>query len=290
MAATKDRATPYREGVELDYPVATGVKIYAGTLVCLNAAGFAAPGADTVNFKFAGVSLQQVDNLLGGNGDKTVRVRRSGAFEFLATSISQADVGKMMYMVDDQTFDESNPGQGILCGVLVKYISATKGWLDIASGIRPSLAAASADALTVSDAGNFFAAATDTVPEQIQALAGDLVPIIIPRYTGWTKDGADKQLVGPKLELNYASRIKRAYANLGTAPGADKTLLIKFGADTMITIAGTDTQGEGEALDIAVAANTDFLSAAGGVLLNETADGAAANLDLVLMVARDDGE
>ena len=289
MALSADRATPYREGIEIDFPVATGVKIYAGSLVCANASGYAVPGADTVNFKFIGVSMEQVDNTLGGNGAKSVRLRRTGVMEFKASSIAQSDVGKMMYLVNDETFDETNPGQGILCGVLVKYVSQTKGWIDIASGIRPTLAAASADALTLSDAGDFFPAATDTVAEQIQALAGDLVPITIPRYTGWTKDGTDKQLVGPKIELNFPCRIKRTYSNLGTAPGADKTLLIKLGADTMITIAGTDTQGESEALDIAVAANTDLLSAAGGVLLNETAAGAAANLDLVLMVARDDG-
>lgn len=289
MVLAADKATQRREGVERPYPVATGVKIYAGSMVCLNASGYAAPGADTVSFKFAGIAQEYVDNSAGGNGAKTVLVRRTGEFLFKATSISQADVGKIMYLVDDDTFDESNPGQGIVCGVLTEYISATSGWLDIASGVKPSLAAASADALTVSDAGDYFPAATDTVPEQIQALAGDLAPITIPGYTGWTKDGADKQLVGPKVELNYPCRIKRAYANLGTAPGAGKTLLIKFGATTMITITETDTQGEGEALDIAVAANTDLLSAAGGVLLNETAAGAGANLDLMLMVSRDDG-
>jgi hypothetical protein len=288
MALTKDRPTAYRGGIEIEYPVAA-VKIYAGSLVCVNAAGYAVPAADTVNFKFVGIALEQVDNSAGQAGDKTIRVRRAGVFEFKASSIAQSDVGKQMYVVNDETFDETNPGQGIICGVLTKFVSATKGWLDIGSGVKPTLAAASADALTVSDGGDFFPAATDTVPEQIQALAGDLVPITIPRYTGWTKDGADKQLVGPKIELNYPCRIKRGYANLGTAPGAGKTLAILFGAAPMISIAEANAQGESEALDIAVAADTDLLSAAGGVLLNETAGGAGANLDLVLMVARDDG-
>ena len=288
MALNKDRATQYREGIEIEYPVAA-VKIYAGSLVCINAAGYAAPGADTVNFKFAGIALEQVDNSLGAPGAKTVRVRRTGVFEFNASSIAQSDVGKMMYLVNDETFDETNPGQGILCGVLTKYISNTRGWLDIASGIRPTLAAASADALTLSDSGDFFPAATDTVPEQIQALAGDLVPIPIPRQTGWTKDGTDKQAVGPKLELNYPCRIKRAYGRLGTVPGANKTLLVKLGADTMLTFGAADTYQEDEALDIAVAANQDLMVAAGGILLNETAAGAGDNLDLYLLVARDDG-
>jgi uncharacterized protein YaiE (UPF0345 family) len=289
MALAADRKTKYREGVEIEYPVAIGVKIYAGSMVCINASGFAVPGADTVNFKFAGVAIEQIDNTAGQNGDKTVRLRRVGVFEFKASSIGQSDVGKMMYLVDDETFDETNPGQGILCGVLTKFISATCGWLDFASGITPTVGGASAAALTVSDAGDFFPAATDTVPEQIQALAGDLVPILIPRQTGWTKDGADKQAVGPKMELNYPCRIKRAYGYLGTVPGADKTLLVKLGADTMLTFGAADAYQEGEALDIAVAANQDLMVAAGGILLNETAAGAGANLDLYLMVARDDG-
>lgn len=287
-ALAKDRATSYREGIEVEFPVAASTKIYAGSLVCVNSSGYAVPAADTSGYKFVGVSMAQADNSSGANGDINVRVRRSGVFEFNASSIAQANLLADMYIVDDQTFDESNPGNGIKCGKLVKYVSATKGWIEIGFALASAFTG-SADALTVSDAGDFFPAATDTVAEQIQALAGDLVPITIPRYTGWTKDGTDQQLVGPKLELNYPCRIKRAYANLGTAPGADKTLDIKFGADTMISIAGTDTQGEGESLDIAVAANTDILSAAGGVLLNETAAGAGANLDLVLMVARDDG-
>lgn len=290
MALAKDRPTLYREGIEIEYPVAA-VKIYAGSMVCTNAAGYAAPAADTVNFKLVGVALEQVDNSAGQAGDKTIRVRRAGVFEFKASSIAQSDVGKQMYVVDDETFDETNPGQGVIAGVLVKYVSATRGWLDIGSGVKPTLAAASADALTVSDAGDHFPAATDTVPEQIQALASDLVPITIPRYTGWTKDGTDKQLVGPKVELNYPCRIKRAYLNLGTASaaGGGEVLVVKFGATTILEPATADTQAENEALDIAVAANADLLSAAGGLLLNETAGGLAANLDLVLMVARDDG-
>lgn len=287
MGLTADRGIVYREGLDIEYPMAA-VEIFAGSLVCVNAAGYAAPAADTVNFKFMGVALEYKDNSAGSPGAKKIRIRRDGIFQFDATSIAQASVGADMYVVDDHTFDESDPGQGIKCGKLVAVESGTLGWIAIGRRLATAFAGA-ADALTVSDAGDFFPAGTNTVAEQIQALAGDLVPIVIPRYTGWTKDGTDKQLLGPKLELNYPSRIKRAYANLSAAPGAAKTLVIKFGADTMITIAGTDTQGEGESLDIAVAANADLLSAAGGVLLNETAAGAGADLDLVLMVARDDG-
>ena len=132
-ALTKDRATPYREGVEVAYPVAAAVKIYAGSLVCANAGGFAAPGADTSGYRLAGVALEQVDNTGGADGAKSVRVRRHGIFEFEAASITQAMVGDPMYAVDDHTFDDAaGPTNDVKVGILVKYGSATKGWIDIA--------------------------------------------------------------------------------------------------------------------------------------------------------------
>ena len=130
---TRDRATSYREGVELDYPVAASTKIYAGSLVCVNADGFAVTAADTSGYVFVGVALEQVDNSAGANGAKNVRIRREGVFEFDAASITQAMVGDPMYAVDDHTFDDAaGPTNDIKVGLLVKYASATKGWIDIA--------------------------------------------------------------------------------------------------------------------------------------------------------------
>jgi hypothetical protein len=132
-ALTRDRATPYREGIEVEYLVAANTKIYAGSLVCVNAAGYAVPAADTSGYRFAGVALEQVDNSSGSDGGKNVRVRRAGVFEFDAVSISQDMVGVAMYAADDHTFDDdAGPSNDIKVGLLVKYVSATKGWIDIA--------------------------------------------------------------------------------------------------------------------------------------------------------------
>jgi hypothetical protein len=131
-ALTKDRATSYREGVEIDFPVAATTKIYAGSLVCVNASGYAVPAADTAGLKFIGVALQQLDNSTGADGDKSLRIRRLGVFEFDAASITQAMVGDPMYAVDDHTFDDAaGPTNDVKVGVLVKYASATRGWIDI---------------------------------------------------------------------------------------------------------------------------------------------------------------
>jgi len=130
---TRDRATPYREGIEVEYPVAADTKIYAGSLVCANASGYAAPAADTSGYRFAGVAMEQADNSDGSDGGQTVRLRRAGVFEFDAASITQAMVGEAMYATDDHTFDDAaGPTNDIKVGLLVKYVSATKGWIDIA--------------------------------------------------------------------------------------------------------------------------------------------------------------
>lgn len=131
-ALTKDRATPYRDGIELEFPVAANGKIYAGSLVCANTSGYAVPAADTAGYKFLGVAMEMVDNTGGANGAKKVRVRRAGVFEFDALSITQAMVGSSMYVVDDHTIDDaSGPVNDIRVGMLVKYVSDTKGWVDI---------------------------------------------------------------------------------------------------------------------------------------------------------------
>jgi len=132
-ALTRDRATPYREGIEVEYPVATNTKIYAGSLVCVNAAGYAVPAADTSGFQFAGVAMEQTDNSGGSDGAQIVKLRRAGVFEFDAVSLTQAMVGLDMYAKDDHTFaDTAGATNHIKVGRLVKYVSATKGWVDIA--------------------------------------------------------------------------------------------------------------------------------------------------------------
>jgi hypothetical protein len=117
----------------MEFPVAAATKIYAGSLVCVNSAGLAVPAADAAGYAFAGVAQEQVDNGSGANGAKMVRVRRTGVFEFDALSLTQAMVGQPMYAVDDHTFDDASGAiNDVKVGVLVKYASATKGWIDIA--------------------------------------------------------------------------------------------------------------------------------------------------------------
>lgn len=144
----------------------------------------------------------------------------------------------------------------------------------------------SAGNVSQADAGNHFSSVETTVEAALQKLAKGPYFLTLPTFTGWTKDAADHEITAlPAVESPNPVRVKRAYANLGTAPGADKTLTLKLNDTELLSIAGTDAKGEAEALDIAVAANTDFV-----IKANETAAGSAANCDIVLVLQIDDGE
>jgi hypothetical protein len=105
MALTKERDTPERSGDFVVHPMAAAKKIYAGALVVLNA-GYAEPGSTATGLVSAGRAEETVDNTAGGNGDRSVKVRR-GIFRYANSSagdaIARTEIGKTCYVVDDQT-------------------------------------------------------------------------------------------------------------------------------------------------------------------------------------------
>lgn len=128
-ALTADRPdSAIKEAGLLSYPVAANVTIYKGGLVCINSSGYAVPASDTSGLSnVVGVAHEKV---AGGssNGTFNVRVRSNVAVLLNATSITQAMVGTEMFVVDDQTVDET-ASNGIRAGILQRYVSATSGWV-----------------------------------------------------------------------------------------------------------------------------------------------------------------
>ena len=57
MALTKDRNTPRRDGMQFNDPVAANAKIFAGSLVCLDASGNAVPGALSTTIAARGIAI-----------------------------------------------------------------------------------------------------------------------------------------------------------------------------------------------------------------------------------------
>lgn len=102
-ALTKDRNTAYRTGEDRSDPVAAASKIFAGSLVVLDAAGNAAPGSTATGLKARGRAEEQVDNLAGAAGDLSV-ASRAGVFKFANdSSINRTHIDSTVYIVDDQT-------------------------------------------------------------------------------------------------------------------------------------------------------------------------------------------
>lgn len=106
MALTKNNNTPERDGKTVALGVAANVKIFAGALVALSAAGFATPGAVATTLKGVGRAKDLADNTGGAAGAIKVEVEK-GIFRFnnsaAGDAITAADIGGSAYIVDDET-------------------------------------------------------------------------------------------------------------------------------------------------------------------------------------------
>lgn len=112
-ALTADRNTPFKDAEVLPFAVGANVKIFAGSIVVANATGYAVPGVTATTVTYLGRAEASANNLGGADGAKTVLVRRKKAFKFLNLTgdlVTQADIGKSCYIVDDQTVAKTNGG------------------------------------------------------------------------------------------------------------------------------------------------------------------------------------
>jgi hypothetical protein len=107
-------------------PVEESTKIYAGALVCTNAAGYAVPANDSAGFVFQGWARSMADNSSGADGAINVIVERGGILEVVIAGANQAVVGCIAYATDDQTVTITKPAIPVPIGKIVSFISATR--------------------------------------------------------------------------------------------------------------------------------------------------------------------
>ena len=133
-ALTAPRSTKEREIKEIGYPVAAGVKIFAGGMVAMDASGFARPAANATTSRAMGVAMATIDNTSGTAGAQTVVVRRS-CFGFATTDVTVTDVGKDCWALDDQTVTKTAPASNpAKAGVVVQVEvvgTVTVVWVDM---------------------------------------------------------------------------------------------------------------------------------------------------------------
>jgi hypothetical protein len=108
-------------------------KIPEGALVMVNAAGYAVNATDTVGGVVVGVADETVDNSAGSVGDKSIKVRRTGVFNFeYAGTATIADVNTLVYVVDNQTVDlVGDTTNDVLVGRIVEFVDAGTVRVDI---------------------------------------------------------------------------------------------------------------------------------------------------------------
>ena len=112
-ALAKDRQTDVRAGELIHVPVKASTKIYAGSLVVADG-GYAKPAAKAASLIALGRAEELADNSSGANADIKVRVRR-GVFKWATTAavagkVTAAEIGKDVYIADDQTVDKRDTG------------------------------------------------------------------------------------------------------------------------------------------------------------------------------------
>ena len=127
LAANKQGNKLHPDGVirRRRYRMGTDI-VYKGGIASL-VAGLAVSAADTAAHTVIGVTEALVDN--SGPVAGTFAQFLLGHGEFAATSITDAMQGTLMYVVDDQTFDDTLGTNGIVAGTLYQRTSNTLGFI-----------------------------------------------------------------------------------------------------------------------------------------------------------------
>lgn len=118
--ATDTRQLLRRRFGERHFPVAAGVKVYAGAMIALDNTGYARPARPTATDVIVGVARYSFDNTGGAAGAQSAQgdtgleteaeyaacMFNSGG----ADTIALTDIGKDCFAVDDQTVALTNTG------------------------------------------------------------------------------------------------------------------------------------------------------------------------------------
>lgn len=122
--ATAALGSRIAEGDVMKVLIEAGETLYAGTMVCADADGYAINAADTANFKFLGVVKETVTNS-GADGAEEAEVYTEGVFKFTSSGLTQADHGKFVYATDNQTVSLTAATNVGAVGWIWEVLSAT---------------------------------------------------------------------------------------------------------------------------------------------------------------------
>lgn len=132
MALAAARNTPRRDPDVESHPVKAATTIFAGGLVCLDANGWAVPGAVATTLIAIGRAEATVVNA-GTNGALNVKVRR-GVFRWKNSAagdlIARAEIGDDCYIVDDETVAKTDGGATRSKAGKIRDVDAQGVWVE----------------------------------------------------------------------------------------------------------------------------------------------------------------
>ncbi len=152
MAVTANQLVKRQAGCKRSYPVEASTRIYGGTLVYINAAGYACDVTATGVNAFAGISTAEADNTSGAAGAIEVEVETDGDFELTGTGFAQTDVGMPLYADDNYACVLTLGSTSVRIGTITRYVSSTKHIVSIKPSRVGALEVAPLTTITIADA------------------------------------------------------------------------------------------------------------------------------------------
>jgi hypothetical protein len=114
----------------LTLPVKASTIIYGGATVVTDSSGYAVGATEATGLKCWGVAEETVDNSAGSNGAQFVKVRPGVFSRDVGTSadaLTQADIGKTVYAIDDHTVGKTtNSSARSPAGIFLGYDTDSK--------------------------------------------------------------------------------------------------------------------------------------------------------------------
>jgi len=147
MAVTANQIIRRKDDCRLGLKIAGSTRLYEGTMVFVNASGYADDDTGSGVNKFAGISLSDYDNSSGSDGDLSGEFLADGVFLLTGSGFTQADVGKQAFATDNYTVVVADTAAAVRIGVVVGYESSTKIWVRLVTS-QAFQAAALTTALT----------------------------------------------------------------------------------------------------------------------------------------------
>ncbi|MCX6901699.1 MAG: hypothetical protein NT105_23720 [Verrucomicrobia bacterium] len=195
MAATENRDVTRQAGESLDFPVAAAAHCYAGTMGAVNAAGNVAPAADTSGLKVRGTFVAEKNNTDGDAGDLVAVLDRRPQWmdNSGSNAVTVAELGKLVFVEDDQTVCKDGGTNKIVAGRALK-VDATLGVL-----VDFSAAVPAPSAVTLGSANSEISDVTIGAPATItpQNTDGEIEAVALATETSSNGTAAGCSEVGP---------------------------------------------------------------------------------------------